>query len=74
MTPGFRYANDEASGAVRVNAPSQVRIAARSHEDLEVKRLLKRLKLDQPIVEVFSNDKRLADLASWDPRSDSAAG
>ena len=42
------------------------------NEELEVKRLLKRLKLDQPIVEVFSNDKRLADLASWDPRGDVA--
>ena len=42
------------------------------NEELEVKRLLKRLKLDQPIVEVFSNDPRLADLAAWDPRGDSA--
>ena len=33
------------------------------NEELPVKRLLKRLKIDQPIVEVFSNDKRLADLA-----------
>ncbi len=40
------------------------------NEELEVKRLLKRRKLDQPIVEVFSNDKRLADLAAWDPRAD----
>ena len=42
------------------------------NEELEVKRLLKRLKIDQPMVEVFSNDKRLADLGGWDPRSDSA--
>ena len=42
------------------------------NEELPVKRLLKRLKIDQPIVEVFSNDKRLADLAGWDPRNDSA--
>jgi superfamily II DNA/RNA helicase len=42
------------------------------NEELPVKRLLKRLKIDQPIVEVFSNDKRLADLAAWDPRNDSA--
>jgi superfamily II DNA/RNA helicase len=42
------------------------------NEELPVKRLLKRLKIDQPIVEVFSNDERLADLASWDPRDDSA--
>lgn len=40
------------------------------NEELEVKRLLKRLKLDQPIVEVFSNDPRLVDLAAWDPRAE----
>jgi len=40
------------------------------NEELEIKRLLKRLKLDQPIVEVFSNDARLADLLAWDPSSD----
>ena len=34
---------------------------------LEVEKLQKRLSLRQPIIEVFSNDKRLADLASWDP-------
>jgi len=42
------------------------------NEELEVRRLLKRLKIDQPMVEVFSNDPRLADLGAWDPRSDSA--
>ncbi len=42
------------------------------NEELVVKRMLKRLKIDQPIVEVFSNDKRLGDLAAWDPRNDSA--
>jgi superfamily II DNA/RNA helicase len=42
------------------------------NEELPVKRLLKRMKIDQPIVEVFSNDKRLKDLAAWDPRNDSA--
>ena len=40
------------------------------NEELEVKRLLKRLKIDQPIVEVFSNDPRLADLTAWDPRAE----
>jgi superfamily II DNA/RNA helicase len=40
------------------------------NEELEVKRLLKRLKLDQPIVEVFSNNPNLADLAAWDPKVD----
>jgi superfamily II DNA/RNA helicase len=42
------------------------------NEELPVKRMLKRLELDMPIVEVFSNDDRLADLAGWDPRDDSA--
>ena len=36
-------------------------------QELEIKRLQKRIGVPQPIVEVFSNDKRLADLASWDP-------
>ncbi len=40
------------------------------NQELEVKRLQKRLGLDMPIVEMFSNDPRLADLASWDPSSD----
>jgi len=37
------------------------------NEELEVKRLLKRLGLKQPIVEMFSNDERLQDLPGWDP-------
>ncbi len=37
------------------------------NQELEVKRLLKRIGVDQPIVEVFSNDARLADLIAWDP-------
>ncbi len=36
-------------------------------QELEVKRLMKRLGLEQPIVEIFSNDPRLTDLAAWDP-------
>jgi len=43
------------------------------NEELEVRRMQKRLKIDQPIVEVFSNDSRLADLAAWDPSADTAA-
>ncbi len=39
----------------------------RWNEELHVKRLQKRLALDIPIVEMFSNDPRLADLAAWDP-------
>lgn len=36
------------------------------NEELEVKRLQKRLGLDAPIVEMFSNDERLNDLAAWE--------
>jgi superfamily II DNA/RNA helicase len=44
------------------------------NQHLEVERLRKRLRLlHQPLVEVFSNDPRLADLATWDPAADSAA-
>ena len=32
---------------------------------LEIQKLQKRLGLDLPIVEVFSNDPRLADLSDW---------
>lgn len=58
----------------RAGAKGVVATLVMWNEELEVKRLLKRLKLNQPIVEVFSNDKRLADLAAWDPRADSAVG
>jgi superfamily II DNA/RNA helicase len=37
------------------------------NQELEVKRMQKRLALDIPIVEMFSNDLRLTDLAGWDP-------
>ena len=36
-------------------------------QELEVKRMQKRLGLDIPIVEMFSNNEALADLANWDP-------
>jgi superfamily II DNA/RNA helicase len=42
------------------------------NEELEVKRLQRRLGIEQPMVEVFSNDKRLADLSAWDPAQDPA--
>ena len=38
-------------------------------QELFIKRLQKRLALDVPIVEMFSNDARLADLTAWDPSS-----
>lgn len=37
------------------------------NQQLEVERLQKRLGLALPITEMFSNDPRLSDLASWDP-------
>jgi superfamily II DNA/RNA helicase len=44
------------------------------NEELEIKRLLPRIGVKQPLVEVFSNDARLADLAAWDPSLTEAAG
>jgi superfamily II DNA/RNA helicase len=41
------------------------------HRDIE--RIQKRLGLVQPVVEMFSNDPRLADLSAWDPASASVA-
>ena len=40
--------------------------------ELEVRKLMRRLGLKQPIVEIFSNDPRLADLVAWDPTEDAA--
>lgn len=37
------------------------------NQRLEIERLQKRLDLKIPVVEMFSNDPRLADLAGWDP-------
>lgn len=37
------------------------------NQELEVKRLQKRIGIDVPLVEMFSNDGRLHDLAGWDP-------
>jgi hypothetical protein len=34
---------------------------------------MKRVGIVQPIVEVFSNDPRLDDLASWDPTAPAAS-
>ena len=40
--------------------------------ELEVRKLMRRLGLKQPIVEIFSNDSRLTDLLTWDPTEDAA--
>ncbi len=42
------------------------------NQELEIKRLQKRIGLAIPIVEMFSNDPRLADLAGWDPSAPAA--
>jgi superfamily II DNA/RNA helicase len=39
---------------------------------LEVERIQTRIGLRMPIVEIFSNDPRLANLAEWDPSEDAA--
>ena len=39
-------------------------------EELDIKRLQKRIDVIQPITEMFSNDERLNDLAGWDPLAD----
>ncbi len=44
------------------------------NEELEVRRLQKRLGLSGPIVSVFSNDPRLADLVGWEPSAAEAVG
>jgi hypothetical protein len=44
------------------------------NDELEVRRLQKRLGLSCPIVEVFSNDKRLADLTGWEPEHHEGVG
>jgi len=43
------------------------------NQQLEVERLQKRLGIKQPIVEMFSNDKRLGRLAEWDPATEDEA-
>ncbi len=42
------------------------------NQELEIKRLQKRIGLDIPIVEMFSNDPRLNDLIGWDPLQEKA--
>ena len=42
------------------------------NEELEVRKLLRRLGMKQPIVEVSSNAVRLDDLMAWDPADEAA--
>ena len=43
------------------------------NEENDVRVIQRRLQLDAPIIEVFSNDPRLADLRAWEPSSESVA-
>ncbi len=45
ITPSFRYANDEASGAVKVQVKSSVHVSAGGHEDIDVKLIVDPKKL-----------------------------
>ncbi len=40
------------------------------NEELETRRMMPRLGIKQPLVEMFSNDPRLVDLAAWDPEEE----
>jgi superfamily II DNA/RNA helicase len=42
------------------------------NQQTEVERIQKRLGIQQPVVEMFSNDPRLANLAEWDPAAEGA--
>jgi superfamily II DNA/RNA helicase len=42
-------------------------------QERETEALQKRLGISQPVVEVFSNDDRLENLATWDPAAEAAA-
>jgi superfamily II DNA/RNA helicase len=44
------------------------------NEELEVRRLQKRVGLSSPIVQMFSNDSRLADLSGWEPVPEDGVG
>lgn len=43
------------------------------NEELDIKRLMKRVRVQQPIVEMFSNDERLTRLDTWDPVAEADA-
>jgi superfamily II DNA/RNA helicase len=43
------------------------------NQEVEVERIRKRLGIDQPLVEMFSNDPRLGRLAEWDPAGEAAS-
>jgi superfamily II DNA/RNA helicase len=44
------------------------------NEELEVRRMQRRLGLNVPVVQMFSNDPRLGELAAWEPQPHEAVG
>ena len=44
------------------------------NQEIEVRRLQKRVGLSMPLVEMFSNDARLAQLAEWEPQAHEGVG
>ena len=42
------------------------------NQENDARVIQRRLRLDSPIIEMFSNDKRLLDLRSWDPTAEEA--
>ena len=44
------------------------------NQEIEVRRLQKRVGLNMPLVEMFSNDPRLAQLAEWEPQAHEGVG
>jgi superfamily II DNA/RNA helicase len=54
----------------RADATGVVATLVLWNQRLEVEKLQKRLGLSVPVVEMFSNDKRLHDLGAWDPSAE----
>jgi superfamily II DNA/RNA helicase len=44
------------------------------NQEIEVRRLQKRVGLAEPLVEMFSNDPRLNDLSGWEPQAHEGVG
>jgi superfamily II DNA/RNA helicase len=57
----------------RAGEPGTVVTLVLWNQEVPIRRLQRTLKIDQPMVEVFSNDPRLADLRTWDPAVDASA-
>ena len=84
MTPDQRRRVLELFEAIvdRESAEAQAWLAREAADDAVVRKEVESLLynhskagdfLNEPIVEMFSNDERLADLAGWDPAEEGAA-